>query len=87
MACKDKLITLKSYVFTFLKWGVFGLFMGVWGGLLGAGFHHLLHFVTQLRTTHTWLLFLLLRKQERPTSTARSAAAMPTGLPPRIMAM
>ena len=59
MACKDKLITLKSYVFTFLKWGAFGLFMGLWGGLLGAGFHHLLHFVTQLRTTHTWLLFLL----------------------------
>ena len=50
---------VKSYLITFLKWGAFGLLMGVWGGLLGAGFHHLLHFVTHLRTTHTWLIYLL----------------------------
>ena len=50
---------VKSYLITFLKWGIFGLLMGVWGGLLGAGFHHLLHFVTHLRTTHTWLIYLL----------------------------
>ena len=50
---------VKSYLITFLKWGIFGLLMGVWSGLLGAGFHHLLHFVTHLRTTHTWLIYLL----------------------------
>ena len=50
---------VKSYLITFLKWGIFGLLMGVWSGLLGAGFHHLLHFVTHLRTMHTWLIYLL----------------------------
>ena len=49
----------KSYIITFVKWGLFGLLMGAWGGLLGAGFHHLLHFVTHLRQEHTWLIFLL----------------------------
>ena len=33
--------------------------MGVLGGLLGAGFHHALHFVTHLRSEHNWLIFLL----------------------------
>ena len=59
MVILSKLSNLKAYIITFVKWGLFGLLMGVWGGLLGAGFHHLLHFVTHLRTTYTWLLFLL----------------------------
>ena len=33
--------------------------MGILGGLLGAGFHHALHFVTHVRSEHTWLIFLL----------------------------
>ena len=49
----------KAYFQTFLKWGLLGLLMGVIGGLLGAGFHHALHFVTHLRQTHTWLIFFL----------------------------
>ena len=49
----------KAYLITFLKWGLFGLLMGVLGGLLGAGFHHALHFVTHLRSEHNWLIFLL----------------------------
>ena len=49
----------KAYLTTFLKWGLFGLLMGVLGGLLGAGFHHALHFVTHLRAEHTWLILLL----------------------------
>lgn len=57
MTITDKLSTPKTYIVTFLKWGLFGLLMGAWGGLLGAGFHHLLHFVTHLRTAHTWLIF------------------------------
>lgn len=44
---------------TFLKWGVLGLLMGGIGGLMGAGFHHALHFVTHLRAEHQWLIFLL----------------------------
>ena len=59
MSFGDKLSKPKSYLITFLKWGLFGLLMGAWGGLLGAGFHHLLHFVTHLRQEHTWLIFLL----------------------------
>ena len=55
----SKLSTPKSYIITFVKWGLFGLLMGVWGGLLGAAFHHALHFVTHLRESHTWLIFLL----------------------------
>ena len=33
--------------------------MGAIGGLLGAGFHHALHFVTHVRSEHMWLIFLL----------------------------
>ena len=49
----------KAYLTTFLKWGLLGLLMGILGGLLGAGFRHALHFVTTLRETHNWLIFLL----------------------------
>ena len=59
MTLVQKLSTPKAYVLTFLKWGLFGLLMGVFGGLLGAAFHHALHFVTHLRSEHTWLIFLL----------------------------
>ena len=33
--------------------------MGVIGGLLGAGFHHALHFVTHIRQENPWLVWLL----------------------------
>ena len=59
MTLRDMLSKPKEYLITFLKWGAFGLLMGVWGGLLGAAFHHALHFVTHLRQTHNWLIFLL----------------------------
>ena len=59
MTLTGKLSTPKAYLITFLKWGLFGLLMGVLGGLLGAGFHHALHFVTHLRGEHNWLIFLL----------------------------
>lgn len=48
---------VNSYIIPFLKWGLLGLFMGVWGGLLGAAFHHALHFVTHLRGEFPWLIF------------------------------
>ena len=59
MTLTGKLSIPKAYLITFLKWGLFGLLMGIFGGLLGAGFHHALHFVTHLRAEHNWLIFLL----------------------------
>ena len=59
MILSNKLSMPKAYLITFLKWGLFGLLMGVLGGLLGAGFHHALHFVTHLRGKYNWLIFLL----------------------------
>lgn len=59
MAFFKNLSKPKAYFVTFLKWGFLGLLMGCLGGLLGAGFHHALHFVTHLRITHIWLIFLL----------------------------
>ena len=59
MAWLEKLHHPEYYVKTFLKWGLLGLLVGAIGGLLGAGFHHALHFVTHIRQSHTWLIFLL----------------------------
>ena len=59
MALKDKLHHPKRYILSFLKWAFLGALMGALGGLLGAGFHHTLHAVTHLRSSHTWLIFLL----------------------------
>ena len=59
MKITDKLPTAKPNLRTLLKWVFLGLLMGAWGGLLGAAFHHALHFVTHLRQTHTWIIFLL----------------------------
>ncbi len=43
----------------FLKWTLLALIMGILGGLLGAVFHHTLHFVTELRLENPWLIWLL----------------------------
>ena len=59
MTLLSKISKPKEYLIIFLKWGLFGLLMGAWGGLLGAAFHHALHFVTHLRAEHNWLIFLL----------------------------
>ena len=48
-----------AYVRTFAVWGVLGALMGVIGGLIGAGFHHALHFVTGVRAQWPWLIVLL----------------------------
>lgn len=59
MVLPQKLQNPATYLKTFLKWGLLALLMGTLGGLLGAGFHHALHFVTHLRLENTWLIFLL----------------------------
>ncbi len=48
-----------KYVLLFLKWVLLSVLMGVIGGLLSALFHYALHFVTELRETQNWLIFLL----------------------------
>ena len=55
----DKLHHPEYYIKTFLKWLFLGVLIGTVGGLLGAGFHHALHFVTHLRGEYQWLIFLL----------------------------
>ena len=59
MPLLDKLHHPKRYIRSFGKWCFLAILMGILGGLLGAGFHHALHFVTHLRGEHTWLIFLL----------------------------
>ncbi len=49
----------KEYLIIFVKWIAAGIAMGVIGGLLGALFHHSLHFVTEIRLEFPWLIFLL----------------------------
>ena len=59
MAWLDRLHHPEKYIKAFIKWALLGGLMGVLGGLIGAGFHHALHFVTHVRSEHTWLIFLL----------------------------
>ena len=59
MAWLDKLHHPEKYVAWFCRWTLLSLLMGAVGGLLGAAFHHALHFVTHLRAEHTWLVLLL----------------------------
>ena len=59
MAWLDKIHHPETYVKLFIKWTFLGLLMGAIGGLLGAGFHHALHYVTHIRSEHTWFIFLL----------------------------
>ena len=59
MPLLDKLRHPKRYIQSFCKWSFLAILIGILGGLLGAGFHHALHFVTHLRGEHNWLIFLL----------------------------
>ena len=49
----------EQYARVVFRWCILSMIMGVAGGLLGAVFHHALHFVTHLRSEHMWLIFLL----------------------------
>ena len=59
MSWNDKLQRPKKYVSWFCKWSFLAVLMGALGGVLGALFHHSLHYVTHLRLEHTWLVLLL----------------------------
>lgn len=59
MKCLKILKDPTKYVLLFLKWCALGVLVGLMGGLLGAGFHHALHFVTGIRLQFGWLVLLL----------------------------
>lgn len=59
MTWLEKMHHPEYYIKTFLKWSFLSLIVGSLGGLLGAGFHHALHFVTHVRVMYNWLIFLL----------------------------
>lgn len=54
-----KLQTFGAFLLAVLKWVALSLGVGVIGGLLGAGFHHGLHFVTGVRLQLSWVVYLL----------------------------
>ena len=49
----------EKYWKVLLKWGLLGILIGIMGGFIGTAFHYALHFVTEVREHHTWLIFLL----------------------------
>ena len=59
MAWLENLHHPEYYIKTFLKWAFLSVIVGSTGGLLGAAFHHVLHFVTHIRAQNNWLIFLL----------------------------
>ena len=59
MSWLDTMHHPEKYWKVFLKWGVLGTLIGAIGGVLGAVFHHALHFVTHVRLENPWLIFLL----------------------------
>ena len=56
---REKLHNSENYVKIFLKFGILGIVLGCMGGIVGAVFHHALHFVTHVRAENPWLIFLL----------------------------
>lgn len=59
MAWREKIHASGKLGKSFIKWLALGVIMGAIGGVLGALFHHLLHFVTQVRGANPWLVWLL----------------------------
>ena len=55
----DKARDSAVYVSAFVKWTFFSLIVGVFGGGVGAGFSHLISYVTDVRMNNDWLLYLL----------------------------
>ena len=59
MSWLDTMHHPEKYWKIFIKWSLLGVLLGCIGGVLGAFFHHALHFVTHIRTENPWLIFLL----------------------------
>jgi len=56
---KNDLILAKNYSIAFVYWLVLGIITGFFCGLLGTGFSKTISFVTDFRSEHQWLIFLL----------------------------
>lgn len=56
---KNDLILAKNYAIAFVYWLVLGVTAGVLCGFLGTGFSKTISFVTDFRSEHQWLIFLL----------------------------
>lgn len=48
-----------DYIVAFVKWIILAMVVGIIGGLLGSVFHISIDYVTELRTEHDFLIFLL----------------------------
>ncbi|MBQ9148182.1 MAG: chloride channel protein [Oscillospiraceae bacterium] len=59
MIFRERVKPVQEYAVAFFKWGLLGLLMGMIGGPIGAAFHHVLHFVTEVRRENGWLILLL----------------------------
>ena len=57
--CRRKTKSASNYGLVFLKWMVIAVCIGVVGGLVGALFHLSVNAVTDLRSEHGWLLWLM----------------------------
>ncbi len=56
---KENIKLLFAYIKTFCKWLVLASLVGCLGGIIGSAFHLSVDYVTELRTEHSWILFLL----------------------------
>ena len=54
-----KIDVVKKHIISLLKWCMFGILIGIVGGVIGTAFSYTLSFVTNLRLNNTWLLYLL----------------------------
>lgn len=59
MKAQTKWKSIAGYLLAFLKWLLVSVVLGVLCGLVGTGFHKTIDLVTQLRTAHPVLLWLL----------------------------
>ena len=56
---KHDLAAIRTNTATFLKWLLFACLVGGVTGVVGTAFHYSIDWVTQFRTAHRWMIFLL----------------------------
>lgn len=56
---KNRINSTVRYVLAFFKWLLAAVTLGALCGLIGTGFHKTIDLVTELRTAHPWLIWLL----------------------------